>query len=497
MDSFSNDNGTPAPKQTKATPAATPAKDKQTADTNAPAPQASDIEQATSKGETKPDPEPAPELPQLSFRSALPPAMPVQIVQIPVPAPVAAPLTADISLEPQSLSQTKGTDDGTPAAKTGLGLPDINPTGPNVAPLQLSAEPGTTAPQKPERKQPTVLSKPLQSSLPMTPPSIPLPEGQEPKAGSKVPESLKKAPETSDTPKASEAPAHEPLKVPSWVDNSLSVTNETETAKPASETRPPEKSADSQQIAFSASIKESGQTSRQQSNSGNSKQQESPNHDRFQPEPTTQSGLAGGAALDKAAAEIQFAPKAPEIQKPVSPAPILETAADKPVSASPMTSISLKVDSLTSPGVDVKLVERGGTIQVSVRTGDKELTGDIRQNLDQLVDNLSSKGFETQTWTPDSSASEIKRQDSFKVESSPTVQHTAISSSFQAQNDSRNLNQGDSGNGKAFEDSSGGRHSKGDGRGTGQQGGRQDNQGQSAEERARNMFRTILEGARP
>ncbi len=66
----------------------------------------------------------------------------------------------------------------------------------------------------------------------------------------------------------------------------------------------------------------------------------------------------------------------------------------------PTRQISLKLAGRDSTSVDVQLRERGGKVQVAVRTPDHELTKSLQGDLSDLVGRLESKGFKTETWVP-------------------------------------------------------------------------------------------------
>ena len=229
---------------------------------------------------------------------------------------------------------------------------------------------------------------------------------------------------------------------------------------------PAGKPAESQEIAFTATIKEAVQPAKSQNNGGQDRPtREHTANETSQPGPTLVLN-----APEKPITQTLAQSRTIDAPKLASPSPLIHPVLDDHAVSAPgaANSISLKVESLNS-GVDVKLMERGGIIQVSVRTADRELTGDIRGRLNELVDSLAGKGYETRTWTPDAPG--------------------AVSATFQSQNEPRNSNQGEPGKGSAYEDPSGGKQSKRDGRETGQQNGRH--------EKPKNIFRTLLEGARP
>ena len=49
---------------------------------------------------------------------------------------------------------------------------------------------------------------------------------------------------------------------------------------------------------------------------------------------------------------------------------------------------------------DIKLVDRGGELHVAVRSGDQNLTSDLRASVRDLVGGLEKGGFRAETWQP-------------------------------------------------------------------------------------------------
>lgn len=285
----------------------------------------------------------------------------------------------------------------------------------------------------------------------------------------------------------------------SLVDTGVSITSEASTGPIPDSAKSNMKAGQNAEVAFTATIKEATAASKSQNGGGNTAQQDSQGKERNQTEASpnpalTQPVMAG----EKALLGVQ-AQKVIETKAPADAGQALSATSDQPAAVGTAKSISLNVDT-QNPGVSIQLVERGGTIQVSVRSQDTQLTGDIRSRLNELVDNLTNKGFEAQTWTPDAGLSDVKRATQQRSESSsePTTQlQQPVAATMQAQNHTGNLNQGDPGNGKSNDDATSGRQSKGDSRGGGQQNGPQDGDSQSGDEQPKNLFRSVLEGARP
>jgi len=72
----------------------------------------------------------------------------------------------------------------------------------------------------------------------------------------------------------------------------------------------------------------------------------------------------------------------------------------KPVSRPPQ-SIDLKVEGTDNKeGVDVRISQRAGDVQVTVRTPDNQLADSLRQHLPELSDRLAQNGVEGEIWHP-------------------------------------------------------------------------------------------------
>ena len=77
---------------------------------------------------------------------------------------------------------------------------------------------------------------------------------------------------------------------------------------------------------------------------------------------------------------------APEISAPLQP--------------STARQISLKLSGDDATKVTVDLSEKGGKVQVAVRTADPDLAKSLQTDLGDLVGRLESKGFKTEAWVP-------------------------------------------------------------------------------------------------
>jgi len=75
-----------------------------------------------------------------------------------------------------------------------------------------------------------------------------------------------------------------------------------------------------------------------------------------------------------------------------------------------------------APPVEVKVVDRAGTVRVAVRTADVNLTDNLQSGLSDLVHRLEHKGFDAEAWAPHNAS----------VASSQIVRSSGESSSFES-----------------------------------------------------------------
>jgi len=103
------------------------------------------------------------------------------------------------------------------------------------------------------------------------------------------------------------------------------------------------------------------------------------------------------AAMSPAVAE---SPEPSKAQPAVPPPATRLDAEDQPATVRPAKEISLQISSGGDHTVDVRLVERGGEVHVSVRTPDVGLAHEMRQDLGSLTGKLAQSGFGTEQFTP-------------------------------------------------------------------------------------------------
>jgi len=83
--------------------------------------------------------------------------------------------------------------------------------------------------------------------------------------------------------------------------------------------------------------------------------------------------------------------------------------ADAPVKpAEPLKQLSIQVGDSRQDRVELRVVERAGELQVSVRSASPEVTQGLRQGLSDLVGRLEQSGFHAEAWRPGTTASGVQ-----------------------------------------------------------------------------------------
>ena len=112
--------------------------------------------------------------------------------------------------------------------------------------------------------------------------------------------------------------------------------------------------------------------------------------------PDSASGPAVGEARSRVA-EPRSAAAAPT--RPVQRL----VAAENPAAVAkslPAREIAVRLSDQLSKSVDVRVFEKGGKIEVAVRTSDQNLSNSLRAELGQLVGSLQKEGFHARAWVP-------------------------------------------------------------------------------------------------
>ena len=105
------------------------------------------------------------------------------------------------------------------------------------------------------------------------------------------------------------------------------------------------------------------------------------------------------AAVERAAepAPAPSAHAAPAAHRTEAPTPVSETVL-KP--SAPLKDISLQVNQPGRERVDVRVVQQGSEVRVSVHSGDAGLNTGLRQGLSELQSRLEETGYRSEMWRP-------------------------------------------------------------------------------------------------
>ncbi len=94
---------------------------------------------------------------------------------------------------------------------------------------------------------------------------------------------------------------------------------------------------------------------------------------------------------------------------PAAPAPTIAShhveapsalAESQAKGSTPIKNISLQVNQPGSERIDVRVVQQGGEVHVSVHTGDATMTTGLRQGLSDLQSRLEENGYRSEMWRP-------------------------------------------------------------------------------------------------
>ncbi len=155
----------------------------------------------------------------------------------------------------------------------------------------------------------------------------------------------------------------------------------------------------------------------------------------------TESAAPMPSSVPPRTATGEQAPRSPSV-----PTQRIEVPQNAPPAAAPAQAreVTLRLTPAQSDPVDVRVLERGGRVEVSVRTPDAELTSSLRRDLGELVEKLEHKGFHAEAWTPDATGKSVSLQE----------RNTAGGDAFSQQSKQEHAQQ----------QSSGGREQRGQGR---------------------------------
>jgi hypothetical protein len=105
-----------------------------------------------------------------------------------------------------------------------------------------------------------------------------------------------------------------------------------------------------------------------------------------------------------AAASAPAAPAAPIAQQTEAAASPAENVA-KP--SAPLQNISLQVNQPGNEPVEVRVVQQGSEVRVSVHSGDTSLNSGLRQGLSELQSRLEETGYRSEMWRPGASIAPV------------------------------------------------------------------------------------------
>ncbi len=149
------------------------------------------------------------------------------------------------------------------------------------------------------------------------------------------------------------------------------------------------------------------ETTRPALGQGTSNQPREPDSRHPLPTASPESGSAVAVSVAAPAASLQPATEArgnaPQAAAPTaapSPPPSSEPPREPAVRELSLAVSGPSVNGRPAGQVSLRVVERGGEVQVAVRTTDPQLAGDLRQNLPDLVSELSGRGYRAETWQP-------------------------------------------------------------------------------------------------
>jgi hypothetical protein len=126
---------------------------------------------------------------------------------------------------------------------------------------------------------------------------------------------------------------------------------------------------------------------------------------------TANDGIAAAASAPKSdvlnTAAVHAVPTAySHVEQVKSSAPVAPAATVAPIAEPPATpalrphSIDIRVNGAGDSQVDVRVSQRAGDVEVTVRTPDTDLAQSLRQHLPELSSHLSQSGIHSDVWQP-------------------------------------------------------------------------------------------------
>ena len=99
---------------------------------------------------------------------------------------------------------------------------------------------------------------------------------------------------------------------------------------------------------------------------------------------------------------VSSEPAAPTQAAPAAPSGVDALDEGVPASPEPVRSVHLQLSGENDQRVDVRLIEQGGSLALSVRSSDSTLTHTLQDRLPELNDRLAEQHYQSQIWLPPS-----------------------------------------------------------------------------------------------
>jgi len=115
---------------------------------------------------------------------------------------------------------------------------------------------------------------------------------------------------------------------------------------------------------------------------------------------------ANREAFTPPAIEGKSSGSAGEIERVEAPVKIAADLPEKPAAAAAVRDITLRLGDTENGRIDLKIHERAGALEFSVRTDDAGVAASLRRDLRGLVDGLDRSGISAETWIPSQRTSE-------------------------------------------------------------------------------------------
>lgn len=90
-----------------------------------------------------------------------------------------------------------------------------------------------------------------------------------------------------------------------------------------------------------------------------------------------------------------------------APAPVAKA---EPINPAPVNEISLRVNGPDQSSAAIRVVDRSGEIRVSVHASDPQLANTLRADVDQVRSHMTSRGWDAEVWTPQTTTTTATRE---------------------------------------------------------------------------------------